>query len=59
VYRCTVNLLVLPLDSADFFVKHSGMSLEIVVTDRMLTVELGVVPPPGGSTILSFLLGHS
>jgi hypothetical protein len=44
VCRRAVNLLALPLDSTDFFMKHPGLILESVMACRMLPVELGVAP---------------
>jgi hypothetical protein len=43
VCRCAVNLLTLPLNLVDFFVKHSEPSPEPIAVARTLTVELGVV----------------
>jgi hypothetical protein len=57
VCRRAVNLLTLPLNLVDFFVKHSEPSLEPIAVARTLTVELGVVAPGGGTT-LNFLLGR-
>jgi hypothetical protein len=54
VCRRAINLLALPIDLADFFVKCPRPRLESDVLGWTLTVELGVVLPRGG-TILIFL----
>jgi hypothetical protein len=56
--RCAVNLLALPLDPSNFFMKHLRPILESFLATQTLSIQLGVVPP-GGSTILCFILGCS
>jgi hypothetical protein len=58
VCSCAVNLLTLPLDPTDFFMKRLRPIPESVTGCRTLSVELGVVPPRG-DIIFSFILGHS
>jgi hypothetical protein len=53
-----VNLLTLPLDLTDFFMKLLRSIPESVMACRTLSVELGVMPPRG-DIIFSFILGHS
>jgi hypothetical protein len=55
VSRCVVDLLALPLDPADFLVKHPREILESLLSCGVVPVVLGVMPP-GGGTILSFIL---
>jgi hypothetical protein len=55
LYAGVVNLLALPLDQANFFVKRPRLISESFSANRSLPVELGVVSP-GGGTILSFIL---
>jgi hypothetical protein len=58
VCRPGLNLLALPHDLADFFMECSRPISESVMACQTLPVELGVVPP-GGGTILNFSLGRS
>jgi hypothetical protein len=58
VCSCAVNLLTLPLDLTDFFMKRLRPIPESVMACRTLLVELGVVPPRG-DIILSFILRRS
>jgi hypothetical protein len=53
--QACINLLALPLDPADFFVKHPRPIPELFLAYQTLPVELGVVPY-GGDTILRFIL---
>jgi hypothetical protein len=52
VSRHAVDLLGLPLDLADFIVKHPRPIPELVMACRTLQVELEVVPPGAGTIIL-------
>jgi hypothetical protein len=55
VCRRAVDLLALPLDPFEFLLQSLRMISESVSACWALPVELGVVPPGGGS-ILSFIL---